>query len=178
MHPELLNNSLFLRYYVQWQKNPDSIVFAPIADYLLYYGMAEDALKICDEGLKRHPRLTVGHLIMAKVQLKRGKLDEAEEALRMALQITPKNQRAEELLVTIEEARNGHPLGDDFGALNVERPPPETAQSMPSEWQTITMAKIFAQQGHIDRAREIYQAILEREPQNEDARRGLASIHS
>ena len=61
----------------------------------------------------------------------------------------------------------------------VEEPRIEAHEpAMPSEWQTVTMAQIYAEQGHADRAREIYYSILEKDPQNEDAHRGLAAINS
>lgn len=165
MHPDLLNNSLFLRYYGQWQKNPDSIVFASVADYFLRYGLIDNAYKICAEGIRRHPKLTVGRIVMAKIHLARGNLEEAEEELRAVLAVTPKNRQALELMDRIEEKRRGE----------VKEPKPS---SVPSEWQTVTMARIFADQGHVERAREIYYSILERDPQNEDAHRGLAAINS
>lgn len=167
MHPDLLNNSLFLRYYSQWQKNPDSIVFASIADYFLRYGLIDSALKICKEGLMRHPKLTIGHVVMAKIHLARGNFEEAEEELRTTLQITPKSQQAQDLMARIDELKTG-----EEPQISLPKP------SMPSEWQTVTMAQIYAQQGHIDRAREIYYSILERDPQNEDAHQGLAAINS
>ena len=60
MHPDLLNNAPFLRYYSQWQENPKSMVFAPIAEYFRLYGMADEAIKICLEGLLNH-RSCLGH---------------------------------------------------------------------------------------------------------------------
>lgn len=175
MHPDLLNNSLFLRYYSQWQKNPDSIVFAAIADYFVRYGMINDALKICKEGLRRNPKFTIGHIVMAKIHLARGNLEEAEEELRTVIQMVPKNTQAKDLLEKIDEARTG-----DARRMMVEVPKSAEAKEleMPPEWQTVTMAKIFAEQGHMERAREIYYSILEKDPQNEDAHRGLAAINS
>jgi len=167
MHPDLLNNSLFLRYYSQWQKNPDSIVFASIADYFLRYAMIDSAFKICKEGLRRHPKLTVGHVVMARIQLARGNFEEAEEELRTALQIAPKGQQVQDLMAQIRQAKEAAEPAID-----------STKPSVPSEWQTVTMAQLFAQQGHADRAREIYYSILEKDPQNEDAHRGLAAINS
>ncbi len=41
---------------------------------------------------------------------------------------------------------------------------------------TVTMAQILAEQGHLDRAREIYERVLERDPQNEEAREGLIAL--
>jgi len=179
MHPDLLNNSLFLRYYSQWQKNPDSIVFASIADYLLTYGLIDDAYKVCEEGLKRHPRFTVGRFMMAKIHLKRGNYEEAEEQLRGILEMNPKNEQAYNLLSKMDEVKRGQPqeIHVEIPAQNAS-PSEIISPAMPSDWQTVTMAKIYAAQGHPEKAREIYQSILERDPQNEAALAGLASIDS
>jgi tetratricopeptide (TPR) repeat protein len=179
MHPDLLNNSLFLRYYNQWQKNPDSIVFASIADYLLTYGLIDDAHKVCEEGLKRHPQFTVGRFVMAKIHLKRGNYEEAEEQLRGVLQMNPKNEQAHKLLSKIDEMRSGQSQEIHMEIPAQGASPGETSSAaMPSEWQTITMANIYSAQGHPEKAREIYQSILDRDPQNETALAGLASIDS
>ncbi|HVR41925.1 MAG TPA: tetratricopeptide repeat protein [Thermoanaerobaculia bacterium] len=41
---------------------------------------------------------------------------------------------------------------------------------------TMTMAELYARQGHVDAAREIYERLLEREPSNQDVRRRLESL--
>ena len=41
---------------------------------------------------------------------------------------------------------------------------------------TITMADLYARQGHVDQAREIYRSILEREPGHGEARERLDSL--
>ena len=48
-------------------------------------------------------------------------------------------------------------------------------QRIPS-WETVTMANIYLAQGHLERARGIYESILLRDPQNEQARRGLEEL--
>lgn len=168
MHPELLNNSLFLRYYQQWQQNPASIVFAPIAEYFLMYGMIDAAFKVCREGIKKHPTLVSGRLVMARIHLKRGNWDEAEAELRNALEVAPQNQTARALLRDIERLQ----LEEDAAA------PASAAPVVPqgASWNTVTMAKIFAEQGHPEKARQIYHSILTSDPANQAAREGLAVL--
>jgi len=184
MHPELLNNSLFLRYYRQWQDDPSSIVFAPIAEFFLKYGMLDDAFKICREGLKRHPGLVSGRTVMAKVHLKRGNWEEAEEELRTALSVAPTNASACALMadisairererasgVEIHRARAFVPLKPE----GVQEHRPEAGPSL----KTVTMAGIYVSQGHLEQARVIYKAILASDPTNEAARKGLAALPS
>jgi hypothetical protein len=179
MHPDLLNNSLFLRYYKQWQDNPSSVVFAPIAEYLLMYRMVDDAFKVCREGLKHHPSLVSGRLAMSKIHIARGNWEEAEAELAQVLSVVPQNPTAQRLLEEVrafrreeratEPPQHAAPLGTEH----------ETAEHpVPPSWETVTMAGIFASQGHHDRARAIYRTILERDPENEAARRGMATLPS
>ncbi|MBI4124731.1 MAG: tetratricopeptide repeat protein [Deltaproteobacteria bacterium] len=165
MHPDLLNNSLFLRYYDQWQQNPSSVVFAPIAEYFLHYGLLEDAIKVCQEGLKHHPDMVSGRLSLAKAYLRQKEFPKAQRELRRVLELVPNQEKALELMGQIQ---------------NREAPAQPSPQSPPksqaASWQTVTMAKIFAAQGHIDQAREVFQFILKKDPQNEEALRGLQNL--
>lgn len=106
MHPELLNNTHFLRYYRQWQDDPNSIVFAPIAEYLLSYGLIDQAFRVCREGLKRHSSLISGRLVMAKIHFKRGNFEEARDELQKILQIVPDNQNANDMMKMVEKELN------------------------------------------------------------------------
>ena len=177
MHPDLLNNSRFLKYYQQWQGDPSSILFAPVAEFFLMYGMVDDALNVCREGLRRHPELVSGRIVMAKIHLRRENWDEAEAELRRALGIVPENRTAREMMERIDAKRvaEGEALkveaerSDGFDDFALDRTDEQS-------WQTITMADIFARQGHSDRARRIYQTILAQDPENEAARRGIESL--
>ena len=176
MHPELLNNSLFLRYYKQWQDDPDSIVFAPIAEYFLMYGLVDPALKVCREGIKRHPNLVSGRIVMARVHLKRGNWDEAENELRHALSIVSDNGTARRMMDEIDDLRRA-----ERERAKAE-PRVQTLAAEASEitrdpsWETVTMAGVLANQGHDERAREIYLSILDGDPANEAARAGMAAL--
>lgn len=183
MHPDLLNNAVFLRYYRQWQEDPSSIVFAPIAEFFLKYGMVDEAQKICREGLKRHPALVSGRIVMAKVHLRRGNWEEAEEELRVASAIVPKNKAAETLMEEIgllrqqERSAPKEPHPERAFVPLADRPPPEPPpREIGPSWQTVTMAGIYAAQGHLDRARDIYESILQSDPTNEAAQQGLANL--
>lgn len=177
MHPDLLNNSRFLKYYQQWQEDPSSILFAPVAEFFLMYGMVDDALKVCREGLRRHPGLVSGRIVMAKIHLRRENWDEAETELRRALSIVPGNSTAREMMERIdakrvaegEALRNEAGRPESFADYVIDRTDDQS-------WQTITMADIFAKQGHSDKARKIYQSILAEDPENEAARRGIESL--
>lgn len=179
MHPDLINNSHFLKYYKQWQDDPDSIVFVPIVEYFLSYGMIDDAFKICRAGLKKHPSLVSGLLMMAKIHLKRGNWEEAEEVLDSILADHPHNRRAARLKVEVAELQKNdfHPAGE---GLSERRESEVVAENVPQmldpSWNTISMANIYAEQGHIEHARVIYKTILQKDPENTLAKNGLEAL--
>ncbi|MBT3182493.1 MAG: hypothetical protein HN337_08320 [Deltaproteobacteria bacterium] len=258
MHPELLNNSLFLRYYSQWQKDPTSVVFVPIADYFMRYGLIEDATNICKQGVEKHPSLISGHIMMAKICIEKKEWAKAVDSVRRVLAIVPGHGVAMDLMNIVDTNRGVKrsdfenikavistssesvpdptvistpaPLSAPISTVEVDvkpetevsvEPEPELEtnlelESMPEidlqsevdtklsveadpisesevelkvktgsvqevetkrprqpSWETVTMANIYSAQGHHARAREIYEAILSREPENIDAKRGL-----
>jgi Tfp pilus assembly protein PilF len=172
MHPELLNNSLFLKYYKQWQDDPSSVVFTSIADFFLKYGMLDAAFKVCQEGLKIHPDLVSGRIVMAKIHVTRGNWAEAEGELQKALAISPQNQLAKNMMIEIDAL-----ISKEVDATKSEQNSRLQAVSHDdTSWHTLTMADIFAKQGHNEKAKEIYLSVLSRDPDNEAARKGIESL--
>jgi tetratricopeptide (TPR) repeat protein len=181
MHPELLNNSTFLKYYNRWLEKPDSMVFASVAEFLIKYNHFDEAIKVCREGLKHMPNSVSGHMALAKVFIKRGDMEEADEELRHVLRVVPSHTKALRLRSEIQI------VGDVGGKVELEeeeeitseyptQEPAEVTKEDAPEWQTVTMAKIYSSQGHHEKAKQIYRAILARDPSNEAAREGLGSL--
>lgn len=194
-----MNNSLFLRYYNAWREDPASIVFVPVADYFLMYGKAEDAITVCKEGLKHNPDSVSGRMVMAKAYLTQGELKEADKELALVLELVPTHSRAQELRTEIDLALRGEatppvvvakpvvePIKEPTPVASEETPVEMTeaedewndtvTSAAPAAWQTVTMAKIYAAQGHDEKARGIYRAILLHDPANEAARDGLHDL--
>ena len=89
----------------KWLKNPKSRVFAPLADAYRKSGMADEALKVCLEGLKIHPDYTTAHIVLGKIYLDQSKVNDAEQEFLTALEKDPDN------LVTLNN------LGDIYRRL-------------------------------------------------------------
>lgn len=159
MHPELLSNFVFLRYYAQWQQDTTSVLFAPIAEYLIGVGQYDEAIAICRQGLEHNPEMVMGQVAMAKAYFRKKDFPHAREILIRVLRAHPQQPKAAELMELMDQ---------------MEAPPPQKISS----WETITMAKIFADQGHRDQAKKVYQNILERDPANEEALNGLKQLQA
>ena len=170
MHPALLNNSVFLKYYEQWQADPTSIVFAPIAEFLIQVGQADAAIPVCLEGLKHHPSFVMGRLALARAYAEKKETAKAKEQLVFVLNQFPDQPQALQLLKALDVI--------SLAAAPVQEEPVEglgrTAGG--SSWETVTMAKIYASQGHVKKAQEIFESILQKNPNHEEAKRGLASL--
>lgn len=171
MHPRLLENATFLRYYTRWQEDPSSLVFLPIAEFFLEYGMVSEAVAVCELGLSYHPQLVSGQLTLAKALMRKGQLSEARQLAMKVLHQIPNHFDAKAILeATLLEKRHAE-------VIEV-KPLPSEEKKKPSthSWQTVTMANIYAAQGHYQQAEAIYQAILEQEPTNSAAKQGLEKI--
>lgn len=64
------------KYERIFEKNPDSKVFAPLAEVYRGMGDLEMALKILKEGLKHHPTYSLGRLTLGRCYFDQGKFDE------------------------------------------------------------------------------------------------------
>jgi tetratricopeptide (TPR) repeat protein len=78
--------------------DPNSQIFAALAEAYRKRGDLERAFRICQNGLRVHPSYGSAHVVMAKINLDRGLYDWAEAEIRKAIEIEG-NSRAIELLL-------------------------------------------------------------------------------
>lgn len=272
MHPELLNNPTFVRYFDTWQRDPKSLVFAPLADFFCQHKLYADARKVCEAGVKHNPNSVLAHYSLAKAYICTREWHSARHEAQWVLARVPGHEGALNVLhqvdqhqvpvrhivlqptaipailgpdmVRVAELAQDHAVqnaklaevmaaaggssspaaaqvtatvvarpdaedeaiivaqGDDSGADEAESAPlpmmrrvlgyavpepvapatpamPKAPADRPQKllpWQTVTMAKIYAQQGLFYKARTIYKTILSRDPQNAEAQAGLATL--
>ena len=69
--------------------NPDSTLFARLAEAYIGLGRTDEALELCRRGLERHPQYATGHMVYAKALWKKGELEEAEKSATRALELEP-----------------------------------------------------------------------------------------
>ncbi len=66
-------------------KNPKSLLFARLADCYLSRGCIEEAIKLCNEGIKHHPDYITGYFILSKAYLIKEDYEKAESELKRVL---------------------------------------------------------------------------------------------
>ena len=78
--------------------NPQSPLFARLADLYLSKNQEAEALKLCENGVGHFPAYASGQIILGKCYLSLNQNSKASAAFRRALQINPFNQVAQRLL--------------------------------------------------------------------------------
>jgi len=76
------------------QQNPDSLTFAHVAEVLMKSGRLEEATRICEEGIRRHPYYVTGHMVLGKCYLQKKQFDHAEKEFKRVLLFDPKHLAA------------------------------------------------------------------------------------
>ncbi len=89
------------RYLRIYQENPDSRVFAPLADLYRRLGRLSEAEDICREGNERHPYYAGGKVALAHVLLDSGRLDEALREAESVVVYYPDNLLARKILIRV-----------------------------------------------------------------------------
>lgn len=114
------------------KKHPRSPLFAQLARYYLDAGRAEDALRVCNEGVKHHPFYTTGRLIKGKILLAMNSPAEALGEFAFVHDLLP---GVESVATLVSETAR---------AAAVESPvatPPVEAPQQPEAPQTMTTVK-------------------------------------
>jgi tetratricopeptide (TPR) repeat protein len=72
------------------EQNENSILFARLADAYLQMDRVDDAIEVCEKGIKKHPYYVTGHYVLGKCYLKKKLFDQAEKELKRVLLFDPK----------------------------------------------------------------------------------------
>jgi len=83
------------------KENPDSQIFAALADSLRKKGELDHAFRVCRQGLRIHPDYGPGHLVMAKVNFDRKMYDWAEKELEEAIRLDGRTRSTDILEIAI-----------------------------------------------------------------------------
>jgi tetratricopeptide (TPR) repeat protein len=92
----------------RWQAEPQSRVFAQLAEALRKEGHFDEAVKICQQGLERHPDYAAALVTMGRAHHEAGRVSEAEIALEKAITLSPANLVANRLLGDIAMQNGDH----------------------------------------------------------------------
>lgn len=94
------------RFEEQYSENPDSFVFARLADAYRKAGDRERALAVLRDGLTRHPTYLSARIVHARVLRELGRADEAAEAYGRVLELDGQNMVAVRGLAELARERD------------------------------------------------------------------------
>src|SRR5579872_5181477 len=91
-------SSFVERYQLLYEKDPDSKVFAPLAEAYRRMGLLDEAIDLAESGVKVHPHFASGRVALGKCYVQKGKFAQAAEELKAASELSPENLLAHQLL--------------------------------------------------------------------------------
>lgn len=86
---------------LKMSENPQSPLFARLADLYLRKEQSDEAIKLLEEGIKLFPDYYAGYLVLGKVHLAFKEFSKAHSAFEKALDLSPFNQTAAKLLQSV-----------------------------------------------------------------------------
>ncbi|HEX3928539.1 MAG TPA: tetratricopeptide repeat protein [Gemmatimonadales bacterium] len=163
----------------RWEERQEATVFAALADGLRKRGAFEQAEAVAMRGVARWPEYLPGYVALARIHRDAGHPDAAAAALRAGLarvpdhpvaleeleQLTPLSAAPEDPLehstLSAETALESDALvyadaGDSEDDLARDADPVVTE----------SLAMLYHGQGHLDRALEVFEALIARDPGN------------
>ncbi|UCF03672.1 MAG: tetratricopeptide repeat protein [Deltaproteobacteria bacterium] len=182
-------------YQQMMSKDPSSQVFVYLAEALWEREMYEEAIETCINGLRLRPHDLRARVILGLSYLRTGALDSAETELLKAKEMLEINTVIYRNLAELYDKKGDseqafhyqklfeaiHPSSvaeveteaDEPGSASVAKEAlPEDAEMM----DTVTLAELYEQQGHVDKAIEVYRKILETSPETEEVEARLAEL--
>jgi tetratricopeptide (TPR) repeat protein len=175
-------------------KDPSSQVFVYLAEALFERGMYTEAIETCLNGLRLHPHDLRARVILGLSYLRTDSLDRAESELLKAKEILEINLATYQGLAELYERKGDEEKSSLYRRLYEAVQSPETMAARepeaspqiepeveaPAEEEpevaTVTMAKLYAQQGHLDKAAAVYRTILETAPETPEVAARLAEL--
>lgn len=86
------------KYQSLLARDPNSQVFAPLAEAYREMGMVKEALRVVTAGVQRHPQFVSGLVTYAKILRDMGQLPQVLEVLKKASVLAPENILAHQLM--------------------------------------------------------------------------------
>ncbi len=86
------------RYQEIYEKDPNSKVFAPLAEAYRRMGLLDEAIELAEAGVAKHPHFSSGRVALGKVYAQKDRHLDAIVHLKAAVDISPENILAHQIL--------------------------------------------------------------------------------
>ncbi|MBC7372306.1 MAG: hypothetical protein H7326_12110, partial [Bdellovibrionaceae bacterium] len=85
------------KYQLLLQKDPNSQVFAPLAEAYREIGMLKEAELVVRVGVKRHPHFAAGYVVYARIARDLERFDDCLKLAQKATELAPENLMAHQM---------------------------------------------------------------------------------
>jgi tetratricopeptide (TPR) repeat protein len=127
------------RCQLEYARNPQSRIFAPLAEAYRKLGLLGEALRACESGLQYHPDFAGGRVVYAKCLLDRAAFAEALAQLEKAAEASPDNLLAHSLMAeTLLQLRRPKDALRAFKMTLFLNPQDERARQAVRKWEFLT----------------------------------------
>lgn len=96
-----IEKDLIKEYTGELLQDPDSLVIVPLAKTYRQTGLLNAAIRLCIQGIKRHPKHVGLYVILGQALLEKALTKEARNVLQTVLKMDPGNEEAKELLTQV-----------------------------------------------------------------------------
>lgn len=160
--------------------DPSSLAFVGLAHMHLERGEIDEAIRVCEEGLRRHPNHSTGHLVLGLALLRGDREEDAVRELQEVVNLDPGNRIAVQRLGEAYRRRTKKP-----GAAkrkDSEAGPPEADEAIDVDlgqeiaFFTFSMAEVYEKQGFFEKALAIYGRVLTFQPGRDDVRERIRDL--
>ncbi len=135
-----LPNAEFIeRCQLEYERNPSSRVFAPLAEAYRRLDLIEEAFEIASRGVRLHPDFAAGRIAYARVLIAKKAYADAVDQLQRSAELSPDNILAFLLLGdTLLELRRPKDALNAFKMVLFLNPLHERARKMVQKWEFLT----------------------------------------
>ncbi len=176
------------------QQYPSSAVFFPLASLLWEKGEVDQAENLLKNGLATYPNYAAAGVLLGEILISKDEHEQATRFVAKALEIAPWNILGQRLLVECwrrkgdeEAAQVALRAAEMFGAEEVSPRSAITDSGVGSSSPVVSkgeldvvatpaLAELYMAQGHLDKARDVYERLLESEPAKAEWNERLAAV--
>lgn len=134
-----MSTEIIEKYQLLYEKDPNSKIFAPLAEAYIQIGLLKEAEQLCRFGVKKHPDFASGHLTYGKVLIEQKKQDLALESLKKAVSLAPENILAQRMLAHLYlELKQPKDALKAFKMVLFLNPQNETAKKAVNKLESLT----------------------------------------
>ena len=127
------------RCQLDYQRNPGSKVFAPLAEAYRRLGLLTQAFEIAARGVRLHPNFAAGRIAFARVLIDQQAMEDARDQLIAAGEISPDNLLAFQLLGDVFlELRRPREALQAYKMVLLLNPHHERAQQVVRKWEFLS----------------------------------------